>query len=302
MGALLRQLYGLPYVLLTLTSLFWAGNTVLARAVRDDVPPIGLAFWRWVGAFLIVLGMAWPHLKRDWPVAIKHWRFLLLLSLLSIASYNTLTYVALHWTTAINGSLLQSLMPVAIVVMSYVMFRETVTPLQGLGVAISLAGAVAIVARGDLDFLTRLSVNRGDVLFIVAVVLYAAYAVLLRKRPPLHPMSFLAVIFAAGAVMLVPVYAWEIGSGSVMRLDRVTLLAVAYVAVFPSILSYLFFNRGVELVGANRGGLFVHLIPVFGSLMAILFLGERFELFHAVGMALILGGIALANRAARRPT
>lgn len=166
MGALFQRFYGLPYVLLTLTSLFWAGNTVLGRAVRDDVPPIGLTFWRWVGAFFIVLGMAWPHLKRDWPVAVKHWRILLLLSLLSIASYNTLTYVA-----------------------------------------ISLAGAVAIVARGDLAYLARLDVNRGDVLFIVAVVLYAAYAVLLRKRPPLHPLSFLAVIFAIGAVILVPIYA-----------------------------------------------------------------------------------------------
>lgn len=298
MAAAPRQaLFDLPYVLLVLPPLFWAGNFVLGRAVRADVPPVGLAFWRWAVGSLLIAGFAWPHVRREWPAVRRHWPIILLLSFLGVAVFNTLVYTALQFTTAINALLMQSTMPVLIVLLSYLFFKEIISLRQGLGIALSLVGVVIIIAQGQLATLLALSLNGGDLLVLVAVASYAAYSVFLRQRPALHPLTFLAVTFVAGTLMLVPFYLWEVLAGRVMHFDSpTTWLSVAYVAVFPSILAYLCYNRGVDLVGATRAGLFLHLMPVFGSLMAIAFLGEQFRLFHAPGIALILGGIALATR------
>jgi drug/metabolite transporter (DMT)-like permease len=290
-----------PYLLLTLTMLFWSGNFILGRAVNADVPPVGLAFWRWTGGSLIIIGFAWPHLRRDWPTIRRAWRLITLLAFLGITVFNTLVYTGLHATTAINALLLQSTMPVVIVLMSFLLFRERVTGAQMGGIALSLAGVIAIIGQGSLDLLLSLSLNWGDLLIFIAVVCYAAYSAILRRRPAMHPLSFLAITFIVGDIILAPVYVWENLAGNVMQFNQVTLLSVAYVAVFPSILAYLCFNRGVELAGANRAGLFFHLMPLFGSIMAILFLGERFQGFHALGILLILGGILLATRSGPNP-
>lgn len=291
-----QNLFDQPYLLLVLATLFWSGNFVLGRAVRAEVPPVGLAFWRWTTGSILIIGFAWPHLKRDWPMILRHWKLVLLLAFLGVTLFNTLVYTGLQFTTAINALLMQSTMPVLIVLMSYLLFRETVTPLQIVGILLSLVGVLAIVGQGDMAVLLGLSLNLGDLLIFMAVAGYAAYSALLRRRPPLHPLSLIAATFIAGAVVLLPFYLWEHASGRTVSLDGVTLLTIAYVAVFPSILAYLCFNRGVELAGANRAGLFIHLMPVFGSIMAILFLGERFQWFHGFGILLILLGIALATR------
>ena len=294
-----QSLYNLPYLLLPLAVLFWSGNFVIGRAVRADVPPVALAFWRWTGAFLVVIGFAWPHLYRDWPVLRRHWAIVSLLAFLGIGTFNTLIYTGLQWTIAINALLLQSLMPVLIVLFSFLLFRDRVTWLQAAGIAISVVGAFTIIVQGDVNVLRSLSVNRGDLMVFVAVALYAGYSVLLRKRPPLHPLSFLAATFLLGALMNLPFFAWESLAGRPVQLNRPTLLAVGYVMVFPSVVSYLCFNRGVDLVGANRAGLFIYLLPVFGSIMAVLFLGERFSWYHGLGILLIAGGIVLATRTGR---
>lgn len=296
---LLTTLFDQPYLLLILATLFWSGNFVLGRAVRADVPPIGLAFWRWAGGSILIIGFAWPHLKRDWPLIRRHWKFILLLAILGVTLFNTLVYTGLQFTTAINALLMQSTMPVLIVLMSYLFYRETVTPVQTVGVLLSLAGVLVIVGQGNLAMLLGLSLNLGDLLIFIAVAGYAAYSALLRQRPPLHPLSLIAATFIAGAVVLLPFYLWEHTTGRTVSFDRVTLLTIGYVAIFPSILAYLCFNRGVELAGANRAGLFIHLMPVFGSIMAILFLGERFQWFHGFGILLILIGILLATRRRR---
>lgn len=291
-----QSLFDQPYLLLVLATIFWSGNFVLGRAVRADVPPIGLAFWRWTGGSVLIIALAWPHLKRDWPLIRRHWKFILLLAILGVTLFNTLVYTGLQFTTAINALLMQSTMPVLIVLMSYLFYRETVTPVQIVGVLLSLAGVLAIVGQGDLAVLLGVSLNLGDLLIFIAVAGYAAYSALLRQRPPLHPLSLIAATFIAGAVVLLPFYLWEHATGRTVSFDRVTLLTIGYVAVFPSILAYLCFNRGVELAGANRAGLFIHLMPVFGSIMAILFLGERWQWFHSFGILLILLGILLATR------
>ncbi len=293
----MRDFFNRPYLLLTLTMLFWAGNAVLGRAVRAEVPPVGLAFCRWFFGFLIVFPFALPHLRGDWPEVRRRWRMVVLLSFLGITCFNTMLYIGLHSTTAINAILIQSSMPVIIVVMSFLFFRETVTSIQVLGILVSLIGMITIIARGDPSVLADLSLKPGDIWVFTAVFLYGAYSVLLRLRPKIHPASLLAVLFGAGTLMLAPFFIWEMNTGLILQFNRTTLLAVGYVAVFPSILSYLFYNRGVELVGANQAGLFIHLIPVFGTMLAIVLLGERFRVFQGVGIALILSGIFLVTRA-----
>lgn len=289
-----------PYLLLVLTIVFWAGNFTLGRAINQDVPPIGLAFWRWTGGFLVMIAFSWGHLRRDWPVIVAHWRYMLLLSAIGVAAFNTLVYIGLHTTTAVNASLLQSAMPLVIIVWSFLLFGERPMPRQIAGIAVSTLGVTVIVGQGSPAALLALSVNPGDALVLIAIVSYAAYSALLRRRPRIHPLSFVAVTFALGATILLPLYGWETAAGDPVRVDWTTILSIVYVAIFPSCLSYLFFNRGVELIGANRAGQFLHLMPVFGSLFAVVLLGESFRVYHAAGIVLIGLGIWLATREKRR--
>ena len=284
-----------PYLLLTMAVLFWAGNFILGRAFHSQIPPVALAFWRWVGAALLVTLPALPHLRRDRQALLRSWPAILLLSTLGIAAFNTLAYSGLQYTEAINAFLLQSLMPVLIVLLSFMIFREKVTRLQCVGILVSLCGAVTIIARGDAETLLSLSINRGDLMVFTAIACYAGYTVMLRKRPHVHPLAFIATTFWLGSLILVPIYLWETLTVATLELKPTTMLVIGYVIVFPSIVSFLFYNRGVELVGANRAGLFIHLMPVFGSLMAVLFLGEIFCWYHGMGILLIGAGIYLAT-------
>lgn len=285
-----------PYLLLTMAVFFWSGNFILGRAFHNEIPPVALAFWRWVGAALLVTLPALPHLRRDRRALLQSWPAILLLSTLGITAFNTLAYSGLQYTEAINAFLLQSLMPVLIVLLSFLIFREKVSRLQCVGILVSLCGAVTIIARGDVDILLSLSVNRGDLLVFTAIACYAGYTVMLRKRPHVHPLAFIATTFWLGSLILVPVYLWETLTVATLELKPTTMLVIGYVIVFPSIVSYLCYNRGVELVGANRAGLFIHLMPVFGSSMAVLFLGEVFCWYHGLGIVLIGAGIFLATR------
>jgi drug/metabolite transporter (DMT)-like permease len=288
---------GMPYLLLTLAVLFWAGNFILGRAVRMDVPPIALAFWRWAVASLLVLSPALAPLKRDWSAIRRNAPMLMLLAGTGVAAFNTLVYSGLQYTVAINAFLMQALMPVFIVLFSFLLFRVRINRRQVAAVATCLAGAVVIIVRGDFQVMASLSLNPGDLLVLLAVFSYAAYSVLLRKRPPIHPLSFVAVTFGAGTIMLLPLYLWETITIRSLALNRTTLLAILYVAIFPSIISYLCYNRGVEAIGANRAGLFLYLMPVFGSLMAVGYLGESLLWFHWVGIVLIAAGLVASMRA-----
>ena len=292
----MRNVKDRPYLLLILAVLFWSGNFIVGRAFHSEIPPVALAFWRWVGAALLVTLPALPHLRRDRRALLQHWPAVLLLSTLGIAAFNTLAYSGLQYTEAINAFLLQSLMPVLIVLLSFVIFREKVTKLQSVGILVSLCGAVTIITRGDVDILLSLSINRGDLLVFAAVICYAGYTVMLRKRPHVHPLAFIATTFWLGSFILIPFYLWETLTIATLELKPASMLVIGYVMVFPSIVSYLCYNRGVELIGANSAGLFIHLMPVFGSLMAVVFLGEIFCWFHGLGILLIGAGIYLATR------
>jgi drug/metabolite transporter (DMT)-like permease len=288
-------LWSSAWTLLALANLFWAGNIVLGRGVAGVVPPVALAYVRWTGAFLIGLGFAWRYLKRDWPTLLRQWPLMLLLSATGIASYNTMSYIGLTETTALNVLLLQSAMPLVILLWAYALFRERPSLAQSGGVLVSLAGVAAIAGQGSLRVLLHLSVNPGDVWVLVAMAIYGSYAAMFRHRPQAHPMSFLVATMGLGSCMILPFFLWERSTGATITADWQAFTALAYIAVFPSFIAYLFFNRGIELIGAARAGQSMHLMPVFGAVLAVLFLGERFHLYHAIGIALIAAGIVLAS-------
>ena len=288
------------WTLLVLANLFWAGNIVLGRGVVGMVPPVALAYIRWTGAFVIGLGFAWPYLKRDWPVLLRQWPLMLLLSATGIASYNTMSYIGLTETTALNVLLLQSAMPLVILLWAYALFRDRPGLAQSAGVLVSLAGVATIAGQGSLEVLMHLSVNPGDVWVLTAMVIYGIYAAMFRRRPKVHPMSFVVATMGLGSCMILPFFLWERSTGATITSDWHAFTALAYIAVFPSFIAYLFFNRGIELIGAARAGQSMHLMPVFGSMLAVLFLGERLHVYHAAGIALIAVGIGLASLG-RRP-
>ena len=284
------------WLLMMLPGLFWAGNAVLGRAVAGEVPPVALAFWRWTAAAALVLPFAWRHLRRDLRPLSRAWPVVLALSALGVGAFNTLLYTAAQTTSALNIVLLQSAMPVLVVAATFLLFREAPSARQALGIAVSLAGALTLVARGDPSALARLAFNTGDLWMLAAVASYAVYTALLRLRPPVHGLSFAAATFAAGAAMLLPLYAAETLGGRPLPLTATSILAVGYAAVFASVLAYLGFNRVVALLGPNTAGLAVHLVPVFGTALAVLLLGEVPRPHHAAGMALIAAGIWFAAR------
>jgi len=289
-------LFDQPYLLLSLTSLFWAGNTVLGRFVAGHVPPVTLAFIRWGGAFVVLLPFAAGHLARDWPTIKKRFGMLTLLALTGFSAYNTMAYYGLQYTTAINGLLLQSIAPLFVAISTFVLYGERLTLRQAAGIWVSLTGVIVIICHGSLADLLGIAFNRGDVWILVALTTYGFYLAWLRKRPAIHPLSFLAVGMGMGALLLLPLVVLELVSGRTLVFDAISLMSFAYVCVFPSLLGYLFLNRGTELIGANRAAPFIHLVPVFGSVLAIVLLGERFELYHAVGYALVFSGITIATR------
>ena len=295
--AYVRKLADNAHLLLILAVTFWAGNFLIGRAVRADIPPVALAFGRWAGATLILAPFAARRAWRERRVYLRHAGVVLTLSFLGVAVFNTLIYLGLQTTTALNAFLLQALMPVLIVAIGLAFFGERAEPLQVAGLALSLAGAVWVILQGSPGRLLSLEVAPGDVLVLVAVFCYAGYAVLLRRRPPAGGVSFAFVTFLLGTIMLLPFWLWE-STGRPFEPNPAAFAALAYVMVFPSILSYLAFNRGVALLGSARGGVYLHLMPVLGAIGAVLLLGERFESYHAVGVVAVATGIVLG---ARRP-
>jgi drug/metabolite transporter (DMT)-like permease len=285
-----------PYLLLSITALCWAGNAIVGRLAAGHIPPVTLSFLRWSIAFLIILPFAWKHLVRDWGAIRARLGTMIVLSVTGIGAFNTLQYWALEHTQALNTLLLQSAGPLFIAVWSLILLGVRLTLAQAGGIVLSLTGVLVILLHGDLTALTSIAFNKGDIIFTVALAIFGLYSVLSLKRPNIHGLSFVGFTFGCGAACLVPLWIWELFARPVMQLDTANLLTVFYVAVFPSTLAYLCFNRGVQLIGANRAAPFFHVVPVFGSAMAIVFLGERPQLFHIIGFALVLTGVFVASR------
>jgi drug/metabolite transporter (DMT)-like permease len=293
-----RWLNNQPYLLLSLTSLFWAGNIVLARYVAGHVPPMTLSCIRWIGVFLILLPFAWPHLRADWPVLRRRLPLLVMLSATGFALNNALSYWALQYTEALNALMIQSSGPLFVALWSLLLFGVRLTPAQFAGIALSLGGVLTILLHGDFSALARIQFNRGDLMFASAVLAFGLYSALMMRRPVTHPLSLIMFTTGCGSLLLVPFSIWEIASGTTLHADPLTWATLTYVVIFPSTLAYLFFNRGIALIGPNRAAPFLHLVPVFGSVMAIVLLGEQPKLFHLIGYVLVLSGVVIASRQA----
>jgi drug/metabolite transporter (DMT)-like permease len=294
----MRKAFDHPYFLLTLTVLFWSGNMVMGRAVRADVPPIALAFWRWVIALGLTLPFALPHLRAQASILRGNWKPLVLLGLLGVGGYNTFAYLALQHTTAINATLVNAFIPVATIALAWLLLGKRLGRGETVGVVISLIGVLTIISRGDPATLLSLSLNAGDLWMLVAVLTWGLYTVGLRWRPDgLDPMLCLAAFTVAGLTVLAPAWAWEMAvEEKFIRPSLAALLGILYAGIFPGFLGYVFYNAGVAAVGPSRSALFIHLMPVFGTLLAAVLLGERPMWFHFLGIALVFAGIALTTR------
>ena len=291
----------MSYLLLTLATLFWSGNFVISRGMYEHLPPFSLAFWRWVIALALLCLFALGTCYRQRLLLKQNVRFIIIQGLLGVAAFNTLIYLAIQTTTAINAVLINSCIPVLIVLCSWVMYRELMSPRQYLGVLISLLGVVMIIARGELELLLNLNFNPGDLLVLVASLTWALYSANLKKYPQeLHPLAYLSAIVFCGIIILIPFYLLETGRVGGFTVSAASIATILYLALFASVLAFIFWNRAVRTIGANRAGPFIHLMPVFSTIMAVMFLGERIQGFHLKGIGMIFIGIAMTTITVRR--
>jgi drug/metabolite transporter (DMT)-like permease len=301
MAATPARFHASPYLLLSLTSFFWSLNWVVGKAIVGHVSPLAFTFLRWLVAIAVMMPFAWPQIRAHWPIIRRHWKTIVWLGFWGTGLHNAFAYVGMQYTTATNGVILNSSIPIMIILLGWAVYRETITRVQSLGVAISLGGIMAIVCRGDLSMLARLSFNKGDFIVLAGMVFWAAYTVFLRMKPAGLPgLALLACCGCVGTALLFPLFAFEM-----LYLDgRVeftagTVMAMLYVGIFPAFVGYVFWNKAVAEVGPNVAGLFVHLMPAFGAILAWLFLDERIHAYHLGGIALILAGIAITTRGHR---
>ncbi|WP_404482380.1 DMT family transporter [Novosphingobium sp. BL-52-GroH] len=288
------------FLLLGFVMLFWAGNSITGRAVREEIPPFTLAFGRWLVAVLVLAPFAARTLWAERRAALAGWRWVLALGFLGIVCFNAFIYSGLQYTSAANALLLQASIPALVLVLDRAFFGARAGPLHIGGVVLSTIGVVGIVFKGDLAAMTTLRLGMGDALVLCGVVVWSLYTVLLRKRPAISSSSFLLLVFVLGTVAMAPLAAWESGQGRTVAWSPQVLAAFAYVAVFPSVLAYFIYNAATAQLGAARSGQAITLMPLFGALLSAVLLGERLERYHLVGMALILAGIVLSALALAR--
>jgi drug/metabolite transporter (DMT)-like permease len=288
-----------PATLLSLTSLFWAGNMVIGRAVADAMSPIGLSYWRWVIVIAVLAPFCWREVLAKRTQLFRSWRIVLLLSVMSTGLYNALTYWSLHYTTATNTTLLNSTIPIWVMVASWILLRHLPPTRALLGFLTSLLGVLFIVAHGHPGALFTLAPNVGDLIMLIALFIWGFYAVLLRFRPAdLSPLGYVFVTGVIGTLIATPFFLIDRAVSATPDLSWQALAAIGYFALFSSLAATLCYNNAIDRVGPVHASLFIHLVPLFGSLLAIAFLGERPGWQHLIGMALILSGILQARRAA----
>ena len=290
-----------PYLVMILPPLFWAGNFVVGRAVSDQHAPIGLSFSRWLLASLILLPFVIKPIWQQRQIIKRNLAKIFLLSVLSISAFNSFAYIALQTTTATNATLLNSFIPIFILVISGFFLKENISRIQILGVLVSLAGVFVILTRLDKTVISSLEVNQGDLWMLVATLDWALYSILLKYLRPkdLNPMPFLGVMMIMGTLVLIPVLALNPFNEASITWSPEMIKALAYIAIFPSIVSYLAWNYGMQKLGASLGGQFIHLMPLFGALMAVAFLGEKIQLYHLIGGICIALGLWLSMQKAK---
>jgi drug/metabolite transporter (DMT)-like permease len=292
----MRSAWANPILLLILTTLIWAGHSIVGELAVGQVGPMTLTCLRWGLALIPILMTARPALRRDWPVLRANWPYMAAMGALGYTGFNALFYVAAHRTSALNLSIIQGAIPALVLIGARLFLGARFTALQALGALTTMAGVAAIAAQGELSRLAALAFNGGDVMMFIAAVLYAGYTIGLRERPPVSGLSLLAGMALAAFVTSVPLMIWEVATGGFIWPTAAGYATLVYVALGPAFVSQIMYMRGVELIGPGRAGVFVNLVPLFGAIMAVVILGEPFAAYHVVALILVVGGIAIAQR------
>lgn len=291
----------IAYISLIVATICWGGNAVAGKFAVGHISPMLLTFLRWFSAAAIIVAISVPQLVKDWPVVRKNLPLLIFYGAIGYTAFNALLYSALQYTTAINATIEQAGIPMLILVINFALFRTAVSPAQMVGFSLTLAGIALTAAHGDFAALAQLTLNVGDALMLLCVVSYAVYTILLRWKPMIDWRSLMAFPALGALLASVPLVLWEASEDTTIWPDATGWIIVVYTAVFPSLLAQILFIKGVEIIGANRAGLFINLVPVFGTLLSVAILGENLQTFHIIALTLALGGIAIAEKGRPRP-
>jgi drug/metabolite transporter (DMT)-like permease len=292
----LKPFFDRPRLLLIVTALSWAGNLIVGKGLVEAVPPLTLACLRWTLATLLLLPVAWPHLRKEWHEIAKNLGLVLFLAFIGPACFNSLYYLGLVSTEAVNGAVLNAAGPMFIALAAWAVFGDRLDAAQIAGLAAGLLGVLLVAVRGSILSLAALKFNSGDLLLLGAIATWGVYTAFLRKRPPISWQSYSLLTYAIAAAVNIPLAVTELSLGYKLTLNLATIGAISFAAIFPSIVGYVFYNRAVELLGPGPAGFYLFLVPVFGAALATVLLGERLYLFHVLGFALIITGVLIGSR------
>jgi drug/metabolite transporter (DMT)-like permease len=288
------------YALLALTTLFWAGNSIAGKLAVGHVSPMVIVTIRWATVMVALFVVSRRQIAADWPAIRSRLAYLLLLGVLGFTGFSVALYYALVYTTAINASILQGGMPLFVFAASFILFSSRIAVEQMVGFILSFVGVIVIAMQGELANLIGLNINFGDALVLAAILAYGIYTAALRSKPQIHWTSLLFILCVGATLSSLPLLALESMQGATQLPDGQGWALIAFIVVFPSLLAQVFYIRAIELIGANRAGLFVNLLPLWGALLAVTMIGEEFHLYHAVALVMILAGIALAEHGGRK--
>lgn len=281
------------------SALFWSGNYVIGRAFATDIPPITIAYLRWSVAFLVILPFSASAIISEWPIIRKNIKLLIFMGIVGVGAFNTFAYIGLSDTTATNALLINSFIPILIILLTRIFPGTPITTKKIFGILVSTLGVLLLISQGDLGNLIAFKLNKGDLWILLAAFTWAVYSISLKWKPAgLSALAFLGFTIFVGMLVLSPIYWFNLFHELSFVASPSNLMAIAYVATFASIVAFLFWNHGVSIVGASTAGQFIHLMPVFGTIMAVVFLGEQLHWFHFLGAMAIALGILLSLRTA----
>jgi len=286
----------LGYSLAVISTLLWAGNFIIARGLSEQIPPVGLAFWRWVTATVALAPFALSSLIADWHSIRRHGLYLAVTALLGITIFNTLIYIAGHSTQAINLSVITASFPFFIVILARLFYKEPITPAKAVGLTVAVLGVLILITKGSVSTLREMTFAIGDIWVLIGALSFAGYSILIKRKPPdIRTRSFLLITFFLGTLFLLPFYLWERRSGQPIIWTPAVLMVLAYVGVLASLIAFFTWNKAIELLGPSRTAILYYLTPLFSSLAAALFLGETIAISQALSLGLIVAGILIAN-------
>ena len=292
----LRRLYDRPYFLLVFTTLFWGGNVVAGRMAVGEVSPMAITFLRWLISFGLLALFAWKPIRAEYKKVLPQWPLVLLLGVLGFTAFNALYYSAAHHTTGVNIAIIQGSTPIIILLVGFMVFRNSLSTLQIIGALVTIIGVLVSASHGDWRIVASLAFNRGDLWLLIASVFYAIYTLLLRKRPDCSALVFFTAMAAAACLTSIPLVIYEAQQGLLIWPSLKGWLLIAYIAALPSLLCQIFYIRAIEILGPGRTSIFYNLVPVFGALLSTMILREPVSVFDVMALALVLGGIFIAER------